>query len=223
MKKQIPDNLLYFFKGLENGFRFKIFTLLSQHDSLSLSRILNLSHSKSGYLLKHIEQLDRYGTIDNFIEKKAGTREYSFYKMSKFASHIYTNIDEALNDFDMDSKGDKNGIYPNIFKALGNRLRFFLLLLLKKRGELDFTELLKYSERKKSSLAFHLSKLEEIHLIQNVLHRDKETGRYSFYEITNIGANLIDTVLKAFETFYKSDIEKDSNLKLPENLISLHL
>ena len=83
--------------------------------------------------------------------------------------------------------------YLDLFEEIAERPRFAILYALKTEGKLSANELSEALDRRENSLHYHLNRLVEAGLVENrKQERPDVDGLYSYYELTGLGADLID-------------------------------
>lgn len=83
--------------------------------------------------------------------------------------------------------------YLELFAELAERPRFAILYALSIEGKLSANELGETLGRSENSLHYHLNRLVEASLVENrKRERPNDDELYSYYELTGLGADLID-------------------------------
>ncbi|MHA1370259.1 MAG: ArsR/SmtB family transcription factor [Promethearchaeota archaeon] len=217
---EIPENLYNLIKSLKNEFRLRLIGLLIKNGALSLSAIKRLMEKENGYILSHIKIMEIHGAIQNFMQRKDGMREYSFYKSTDIINLIledlinkYYKFYGACKTFSI-SGGDAmdDDVFNDllkIFKALSNKTRFAIVLLLLDRGALSFSAIVRATGRSKNSVSKHLKMLELCGFIQNFFKKEVDSNEYSFYELTKFGRALITQIIESYNRYYSW---KESNI-----------
>lgn len=85
--------------------------------------------------------------------------------------------------------------YLNLLEEIAERPRFAILYALSDEGKMSAKELGEALGRSENALHYHLDRLVDAGLVDNRRRQrpDKE-GMYSYYELTGLGADLIDAV-----------------------------
>ncbi|MHA1490932.1 MAG: hypothetical protein ACTSRI_14960 [Promethearchaeota archaeon] len=97
--KNIPEDFELLIKGLGNKFRISLSLLLLEKGDLSLSGISKYTKRENSVLLNHIKKLELAGVIQNYLQKREGTNEYSFYKLTKYGKKIITGLIASYNSY----------------------------------------------------------------------------------------------------------------------------
>ena len=211
---KIPEDFELLLKALGNKTRIRIVLLLLKNESLSLSKIVKYTNQENSLVLNHIKKLELAGVVQNYIQKREGRREFSFYELTKYGKKIITDLVENYNNFygnlnktnkliNFEYQYEIPEDFELTFKALSNKYRFALSILLINEGTFSFSEIVNILEREKSSISNHLKKLELGGIIQNFLEKNEKTGEYSFYKITVYGKEIISGLLKSYNDYYK--------------------
>ncbi|MGI0080239.1 MAG: ArsR/SmtB family transcription factor [Nitrososphaerales archaeon] len=86
----------------------------------------------------------------------------------------------------------------HMIKALDDKQRRQILIALKGRGELSWSELLEKMTIEKGTLNHHLNELEAAGMIRNFSKENPTSGQHSYYEITNLATRVIDGLFGVF-------------------------
>ena len=208
---QIPDDFSLLLKALGHETRLKILLLLVNHDSPSLSKLARSLKESNSLVLNHLNKLEVAGVVQNFIQKKEGIREFSFYEVTEYGEKIISDLITGYNDFfkGLQKKSFIQTTTTQIpddlkvaLKALSSKFRFALTDLMIDSGALTFTELLTRTNKKKSTLTHHLKKLELGGLVQNFLQKSEHTSEYSHYEATDYGKMMIQSLRGSYNEYY---------------------
>lgn len=221
---KIPEDFELLLKALGNKTRIMIALHLLKNESLSFSKIVKYTNQENSLVLNHIKKLELAGIVQNYIQKSEGSREYSFYETTKYGKKIINDLVENYNNFYRNlNKTNKlikfeyqfeiPGDFELCFKALSNKYRFALSLLLINEGKFSFSEICRILEREKSSVSNHLKKLELGGIVQNYLEKNEQTRDYSFYKITVYGREIISGLLKSYNDYYKGlgDVKEEDH------------
>lgn len=85
--------------------------------------------------------------------------------------------------------------YLELFEEIAEPARFAILYALSNDGRMSAKELGEALARSENALHYHLDRLVEAGLVDNRRRqRPDEEGLYSYYELTGLGADLIDAV-----------------------------
>ena len=207
-----PEDLIQFFKGLRTKFRISLTLMLYTKGSSSLSEICKNLNVKSGYLVNQLKILELSGIVQNFIEKRSNTKQYSFYEITEYGFRLLEGIIKCYRLLRFEKILWKDNYYKNkivinelelLFKGLSNRFRIELLLHLYKGGALSFSNIVNMTKKEKSSITKHLKKLEICGLIQNFLKKSNDTSDYSFYEVTEFGSEIITNLIHRYNEYYQ--------------------
>ena len=210
----IPEDFESLLYSLGNENRVKIILLLKKNESLSFSEIVHKSGIQKSLLASHLKKLELSGMIQNFFKKQSEKSGYSFYELTKFGKLIITSvISSYINYYKFNDKNPQNLFinfeletpddFESLLKALKNKFRFAISLLLNDNDYLSFSDLVKISERESSILTNHLKKLEVGGIIQNFLMKNEETNDYSYYKLTKLGKSLINNLVQVYNDYYE--------------------
>jgi len=189
----IPDFIIDFFKIIKNPFRLRLLEIFFENDSISFSRLESITMKPSGYIYSHIHKMELSNFIQNFVKKTEENRTYSFYKLTKIGKIFYRyylilNSNQfLLIDFD-----------KPLINSLANKFRFSILLYLNENNKASFSALRDITKKKNSVLNHHLHILERTHLIQNFLKKDVSSSNYSYYEITELGNDILSSTIEIY-------------------------
>ena len=83
--------------------------------------------------------------------------------------------------------------YLELFEEIAERNRFAVLYALRDEGKMSAKELGETLGRSENGLHYHLDRLVDAGLVENRKQSRPDTeGLYSYYELTGLGADLID-------------------------------
>jgi DNA-binding transcriptional ArsR family regulator len=83
--------------------------------------------------------------------------------------------------------------YLELFEEIAERNRFAVLYALRDEGKMSAKELGEVLGRSENGLHYHLDRLVNVGLIENRKQAKPDAeGLYSYYELTGLGADLID-------------------------------
>lgn len=86
--------------------------------------------------------------------------------------------------------------YLELFEELAERNRFAILYALSNEGKMSAKELSEALGRSENGLHYHLDRLVNAGLVENRKQsKPDEEGLYSYYELTGLGADLIDAAM----------------------------
>ena len=80
---QIPNEFEFALKGIGNKFRLALSILLVDNGPLSFSNIAKITGKEKSLIGNHIKKLELGGIVQNFLQKKEDTNEYSFYEITE--------------------------------------------------------------------------------------------------------------------------------------------
>ena len=210
----IPEDFESLLYSLGNKNRVKIILILKKNKNLSFSEIVLKSGIQKSLLASHLKKLELSGMIQNFFKKQNEKSGYSFYELTKFGKLISTSvISSYANYYKFNDKNSQNLFinfdleipddFERLLKALNNKFRFAISLLLNDNDYLSFSDIIKISERESSILTNHLKKLEVGGIIQNFLMKSEETNEYSYYKLTKLGKSLINNLVQVYNDYYE--------------------
>lgn len=95
---------------------------------------------------------------------------------------------------------EKDFVIPVIdaIKALDSDERRRILIELEEAGSLSYSELKQKTGYKKGTLNYHLKELAAAGMIRNFLMDQEITSYTSYYEVSDLGRNIIEGILSAF-------------------------
>jgi len=78
--------------------------------------------------------------------------------------------------------------------ALGQENRRKIIQYIVKQGKISFSDLIKFTGLKSSTLTFHLRELMKASLINNFYVKLEEKRNYSYYELTSFGKDFLKAI-----------------------------
>ncbi len=96
---QIPNEFEFALKSIGNKFRLALSILLIDHGPLSFSNIAKITGKEKSLIGNHIKKLEFGGIIQNFLQKKEDTNEYSFYEITEYGKNIVSNLILNFNTY----------------------------------------------------------------------------------------------------------------------------
>jgi len=96
---QIPNVFEFALKSIGNKFRLALSILLIDHGPLSFSNIAKITGKEKSLVGNHIKKLELGGILQNFLQKKEDTNEYSFYKITEYGKNIVSNLILNFNTY----------------------------------------------------------------------------------------------------------------------------
>ena len=98
-QKEIPRDFELTLKALSNKYRFALSLYLIDEGDLSFSEIvLNLKKNKSS-ISSHLTKLELGGIIQNYLEKKDISNNYSFYQITNYGKKFVLDLINSYNDY----------------------------------------------------------------------------------------------------------------------------
>jgi DNA-binding HxlR family transcriptional regulator len=205
---EIPLDIIRPLRAFGNNFRLILIRELSTRGSLSLTQIQNHTDKGTGYIIHNLKQLEMAGLVQNFLQEREDTREYSYYELTLLCvaliEIVLTSITSQMIGSDKTSRiaslTDEASLerMEMLCKGLGNRFRLALVKYLEDRTSLSFSEIVASTHQEKNVISAHLKKLECAGIVQNFLRRERDTAEYSFYELTRLGSILLDGLHKTY-------------------------
>jgi len=101
-KKDIPEDFVWFLDGLAHEMQVRAaLILIDNHEKpgLSISELSEKIGIEQNELIQHIKKLELGGAVQNFLQKREGAEEFSFYKITKFGKHMIESVIKAYNDY----------------------------------------------------------------------------------------------------------------------------
>jgi len=217
---RIPKNLIAILKGLNNQFRIQLLEKILEDNNISLSKIQKFTQKPNGYILNHIHTLELAGIIQNYVKKSTTSREYSFYSVTPLGGIIFSCIKKVNSEIYGISKIAEKELLL-ILKAISNPFRFALLESIIEKSKLSFTEILSLTKEENTIIANHLHKLELAQLIQNFYQKRDAKSDYSFYEKTNLGEKIINSIIENYNNYYKQKLDNKNKEQVESELMHL--
>ncbi len=87
-----------FFKAISNRFRFAILVFLKESKEFSFSSLKNITKKNESSLSNHLHKLEQNLMIQNFYRKKNESRDYSYYRITKFGKEA---LDVIINSYNL--------------------------------------------------------------------------------------------------------------------------
>ncbi|MCH7560001.1 MAG: winged helix-turn-helix transcriptional regulator [Thaumarchaeota archaeon] len=112
MKFQFPQEIKDVLGALADDTRWNILEAIVNSDNKiaysEIKKVLNVSDDKKGPLNYHLKELQKAGWIRNSIEDREGTRNKSFYSLSKFAQKVMEGALQAMDRRSYPQKENKH-------------------------------------------------------------------------------------------------------------------
>ena len=213
IKNNIPEDFKFSLSSLANKTRFQISLLLRQKKSLSFTDIAKSIGKENSLTANHIKELELGGIIQNYIDSNSTSKQYSFYELTSYGKEFLDTIVSSYIDFyNMPKMG--NQIPEDLIqtlKALQNKFRLSLSLLLKDTKEFSFNDIFVFGNKSKSAITHHLKKLELAGIIQNIYIKKSNSNQHSFYQITNYGRKIISELVLGYNNYFNREKKTKSN------------
>ncbi len=119
--KIIPEDFEGTLKGLGNKFRFALALLLTENGPLSFTEISRLTQKEKGFIVNHIKKLELGGIIQNFLQRRKGTNDYSFYEITEYGEKIIRDLLTSYNEY-YSKVGEWQIITPKTREAIENTI-----------------------------------------------------------------------------------------------------
>jgi len=97
--QDIPKDLELALKSISNSFRFAITLYLIENGPISFSELTEITKKENSLIASHIKRLELGGIVQNFLEKKNSSSQYSFYKITSFGKSIISGLLNSYNDY----------------------------------------------------------------------------------------------------------------------------
>lgn len=115
------------------------------------------------------------------------------------------DVSDAISELTSDLFAEYNLLnlneYLKLFEEIAEPTRFAVCYLLRTEGVKSAKELGTALNRSENALHYHLDRLVESGLVENRRRqRPDDEGFYSYYELTGLGADLIDAVTDFIRT-----------------------
>lgn len=95
----IPDDFESTLKALANKFRFSLACLIMEEGPLSFTDLTQRTIKDKSYIVNHLKKLELNGLVQNFLHRKEGTNEYSFYEITEYGKKIITDLIKSYNNY----------------------------------------------------------------------------------------------------------------------------
>lgn len=218
--KKIPEDFELLLKALGHKSRLNLILLLMECKALSLSKIVKYTKQENSLALNHIKKLELAGMIQNYLKKSKESKEFSFYRITKYGTAIFSRLIETYNNYYKFFLNKINNIQFNYqeeipedfelaLKAISNKLRYALTILILEKGSFTFSEIKKFLDKESSNVRHHLKILETSGILQNYLKKSEKSSEYSYYKITHYGKTLVEGLLTSYNDYYKGIIQEE--------------
>ena len=97
--QDIPKDLELALKSISNSFRFAITLYLIENGPISFCELTEITKKENSLIASHIKKLELGGIVQNFLEKKNSSSQYSFYKITSFGKSIISGLLNSYNDY----------------------------------------------------------------------------------------------------------------------------
>lgn len=97
--EKLPEDFELMLKALSNKFRFALTLYLIEHGQLSFNKITKITKKEKSLIANHIKKLELGGLIQNFLEKKKETKDYSYYRITLYGKTIVSNLLNSYNEY----------------------------------------------------------------------------------------------------------------------------
>jgi len=97
--EEIPKDFELTLKAISNKTRYALSLLIINNGPFSFSEITNLLKKEKSSISNHLRILETAGIIQNFLEKKENTKDYSFYKNTNYGKIIVSGLLSSYNDY----------------------------------------------------------------------------------------------------------------------------
>lgn len=95
----LPEDLETTLASIANKTRFAIAKYLIDNGDKTFTELCKFTGLKTSVLYFHINKLELGGILQNYLQKKENTSEYSFYKITKYGKYIIEKIIAMHNEF----------------------------------------------------------------------------------------------------------------------------
>ncbi|MHA1799615.1 MAG: ArsR/SmtB family transcription factor [Candidatus Helarchaeota archaeon] len=225
--ENFPKDFELTIKALGNVIRLKISLILIEKGDLYLSEISKLICKRRSNILNHLRKLELAGIVQNYLKRVKGSKEYSFYKITRYGKMILFNLINSYINFHKLLKISKtlefNKDIPEdfilILNAISNALRFQIATQLLENSY-SFSEIAEIFKLKNVSVKNHLNKLEVAGLVQNYFKKNTDSNNYSYYKLTDLGNKIVEGLINSYNEYYTSKeyLVKKVELKEKDNL-----
>ncbi len=96
-KVSVPDDLIDNLKALSSKLRFALSLVL--YEPSSFSDLVKKTNIEKSNLVVELKKLESGGIIQNFLQKKAESKEYSFYEATNWAKKLTRGLMDTYNQF----------------------------------------------------------------------------------------------------------------------------
>ena len=100
---EIPLWIRKMFSGLDNDTNWAILVILKKFGDCSLSDLERMTKLNKDSLEQHIKKLLDSGLIENYLQKKKGRKEISFYEITLWGTNILDVVERWYWGNNMDN------------------------------------------------------------------------------------------------------------------------
>jgi len=95
-EKEVPEELRKPIKALADDRRLNIFIALLKEGEKSFSQLVEIAEVNRSTLNYHLKELMKSALIKNYFKKEFGSKDYSYYDVTKFGEEFLKNIYQVL-------------------------------------------------------------------------------------------------------------------------------
>lgn len=213
--EKMPFDFEEILKGIGKNIRFSILLVLNDKGIMSFTEIAIYLEIEKGLLSNHIKILEVSGLIQNFLEKREYSKEFSFYEMTSLGKKMLSDLISNYNNLYPETKISVGSTLPKkllgVLNVVKSKFRFTLGNYLIDEGPVSFTEIVEMSGKSKSTIYSHLKRMKAAEFIENFYEKREDTNNYSYYRITPLGKKIIEGLISSYNQYYsENDIAEEN-------------
>lgn len=225
----IPDLIEMFLKALSHKIRLSIYMNIISKGELSFTFLIRELKIEKSAFYHHIKKLEIAGVVQNYYRDTPDSREYSYYKITQYGRLVINNLilthyhESNTNKHSYERLMADSDDFISKIKAISNKKRMAIGLYLKENmmenesDSLSFSALLKFCGVEKSVLTSYVKNLTRNGIVENYFQKSNSAD-YSFYKLTEIGDDLLNSIIGSYNEYFNEAKLKKNNSKNEENI-----
>jgi DNA-binding PadR family transcriptional regulator len=198
---RLPPDLLPVFRALSDPFRWILLDKFPSPGDLSFSQVQTSTNRPGGFIAPHLHQLEFAGLVQNFIQKRPDSLNYSFYELTAFGSCWVKELRQWERQFFSRQDNDLEFL-STLCEGLKSAFCCTLAFWLYDQSPRTFSDLIRDTHLPKSRLTAELHRLITAQIIENYFEKRAGTRNYSYYRVTAIGRSFLETIRQIYTNFY---------------------